>query len=83
MTRSKRVDEATVRTAHGAEVTLLAMDDGSLAVLAPAGTTAWSVVSLVSGATGTRLRLMPRATAPDTAGDADGDELDGLDGVRS
>lgn len=60
MARARRIDEATVRTQQGFEVTLLAMDDGSLAVLAPPGATAWSVVSLFSGPSGTRLRLRPR-----------------------
>lgn len=78
MTRSRRVDEATVRTQQGVEVTLLAMDDGSLAVLAPGGATAWSVVSLFSGATGTRLRMMPRGTAP--GDDLDDSDVDGVEG---
>jgi hypothetical protein len=60
MAKAKRLDAATVRTKQGTEVTLLAMDDGSLAVTAPAGTEVWSVVSLFSGAGGTRLRLMTR-----------------------
>lgn len=63
MARAKRIGEATVHTQQGVDVTLVAMDDGSLAVLAPPGTTAWSVVSLFSGPHGTRLRLMPRETS--------------------
>ena len=79
MTRARRVDEATVRTQQGDEVTLAAMDDGSLAVIAPSGPTAWSVVSLLSGPTGTRLRMMPRGAAPGDDNDAGGTDLDSSD----
>lgn len=60
MANAKSIGEATVKTALGVEVSLLAMDDGSVHVIAPAASSAWSIVSLFSGPGGTRLRMMPR-----------------------
>ncbi len=75
MARAKRIDQATVQTQQGFEVTLLAMDDGSLALLMPAGATAWSVVSLFSGSSGTRLRLRPRDVGAEDEPESQAEDL--------
>ncbi len=51
------------------------MDDGSLALLMPAGATAWSVVSLFSGSSGTRLRLRPRDVGAEDEPESQAEDL--------